>query len=136
LVSVAAIPAEYADFADEVWGYAMRGLRHGASETEATLRAAVARGDAQLWAATRGGKAVGGFVTEILDRPRGRFCVIIVAGGTEITAEGCADVLEQITPWARSCGCEQFEINGRKGWARHLKDKRWHTAHVTYRRAI
>lgn len=136
MVSVVGLTPEMADFADAVWGYALRALKHGSTDTEQSLRRSVASGDAQLWAASRDGVVVGGFVTEILDRPTGRYCVVVVAGGEAITPAGCAEAIEQITPWARSLGCNQFEINGRNGWARHLKDKRWRQAHVTYRREV
>lgn len=103
-------------------------------DTLDSQKAAVAQGDAQLWAVFKNLTLSGGFTTEVLDRPKGRVCVIIAAAGEAITADGCEEVLKQITPWARSLGCEYLEINGRKGWGRHLKG--WTVAHVTHRRVI
>jgi hypothetical protein len=128
------VPAELSGQAVNVWPYINRALEHGAMETLEYLAKCVERGGAQLWAVFRGSELCAGMVTEIQDRPRGRVCVITAAGGDDITAEGCAYCIEQITPWARSQGCGWFEINGRRGWGRHLG---WGDAvYSTFRRVI
>jgi hypothetical protein len=133
-LNVIGVPASASDSADAVWAFISPALEYGSMDTDDALKNAVRQGSMQLWAVYRATALVGAMVTEVTHRPRGRVCCVVAASGEDISASGCVEAIEQITPWARSLGCEQFEINGRPGWGRHLKG--WTLAHTTHRRAI
>lgn len=61
---------------------------------------------------------LGAIVTEILEYPQKRVCVIALVGGVEL--ERWLDGIRDIELWAKDHGCQQVEVPGRRGWERVL----------------
>lgn len=61
-------------------------------------------------------------ITEIIDYPKKRVLHIFLAGGS---LEGIRALEEDAIQWAKSIGCTDFTLSGRKGWLRALKDNGW-----------
>ncbi len=115
-----------------VASFVRRALERGeGSYLEADVALACMAGQWQLWVMGQDGeiKAVG--VTEIVNFPRLRKCLIRYLSGD----------LETIMPhwaafesWARERECHVLEIYGRKGWERVLPD--WTKRHVIFTREL
>jgi len=72
----------------------------------------------QLWVGGKD-KIDSAMVTEIINTPQSRSCVMIVGAG-----EGVDDWLptcEEIHEWAEGEGCRFIEIAGRPGWVKLMK---------------
>ena len=78
----------------------------------ASIRKACLEGRMQLWPGQRSA-----IVTEIADYPLKRVCVIGFAGGD---IEELRTATGLLIPWAKSKGCDQIDVYGRKGWVRAL----------------
>ncbi|MDP1616776.1 hypothetical protein [Phenylobacterium sp.] len=79
---------------------------------EASLRAEILSGRAQLWA----GEA-GALVTQCVESAEGRSLHVWLAGGRLDTILALRPGVEA---WARGLGCAEVTIEGRNGWARVL----------------
>lgn len=115
---------------NKVWGQCSEHLRPALAMWHdqhrlVDVRAAIERGDAQLWPM---GKA-GTVVSEINDYPGQRVLNFWLAGGTLgalVSAEPA------IAAWGRGEGCTAAQIIGRKGWRKVLPHYT-HTADVLWR---
>ncbi len=112
--------------------FVRKALEHGeGSYLEADVGHYCMTGEWQLWVIGRGGKIQAVGITEIVNFPRQRKCLIRYLSGD----------LQEILPhwavfesWAREQGCTRFEIYGRKGWERVLPD--WTKQHVIFTRNL
>jgi hypothetical protein len=77
----------------------------------------LARDQAQLWIAWVDGAVAAAMVSEILDHPRSRECVVLVVGGRNMH-NWVGDWLETIAAYARHNGCSLLSASGRQGWQR------------------
>lgn len=104
---------------DATWAIAApmleRALKHQDTHGIDDVRAAIERGEAQLWCGARSC-----VVTEIIEHPRRRVCRIWLAAGCK--KELIEQMLVDIRKWARMQTCDKLEVVGRKGWSRVLKD--------------
>ena len=75
------------------------------------------RGDFQFWA-----NKECCVITEVIDYPKKRVLHIFLAGGS---LEAISDLEEDAIKWAKSIGCTDFTLSGRKGWLRALRDNGW-----------
>ena len=81
------------------------------------VKAAVAKGEAQLWCGEQSA-----LVTELMVYPRKKVCRIWMAGGLLWELQG--EMLPAVEEWAKSKGCTSVEIIGRRGWGRVLEGYR------------
>ena len=85
--------------------------------TAADIYLAVRNDLMELWIA---GEAVG--VTELAQYPQKRVCnVVCVAGNLEDWFHAVPD----IEAWAVGMGCDVIMCDGRKGWARKMREHGW-----------
>jgi len=54
-------------------------------------------------------------------QPTKRVCQIVYCAGTDMPA-WLDDVVEHLSRWARTQGCQKLRITGRKGWTKVLPD--------------
>jgi len=85
------------------------------------IKNAIIQTDMQLWVAieAQGDHRIkGACVTQIVNYPRSKRCVIVFMGGEDIDkiAIHCHDIFR----WSKENGCDAIEIFGRPGWARTL----------------
>lgn len=85
------------------------------------LLAALYQGRFVLWLAWGAGLEAAA-VTEIADTINGRVCCIVACGGRD--RDRWIGLRARLEHYARSEGCRQMRIYGRKGWARVLPDYR------------
>jgi hypothetical protein len=99
------------------------------SYSESDIARALLSGAWQLWLAERG-EVVALGITEIIDFPRKRKCLLrYLAGDMEAIAEHAP----QIEAWAIDHGCHIIMAHGRKGWARHWN---WPVCHVVLEKQL
>ena len=98
--------------------------RHG--YTLADIYDMLSAGQCHLWTDNHSAA-----VTHVSVHPRGRICVIWLAGGElpEIIA-GIED--PQNLAWARSIGCVAVEVHGRTGWTKALRQSGFEARSVSY----
>lgn len=95
--------------------YILDALKRGIdSHSEKDVFYAIARGDAQLWTGQKSA-----CVTEIVTYPNFKSIRFWLAGGN---LEELKEMEQPICEWAKSIGCKNAQIIGRKGWSR-IKDK-------------
>ncbi|OWJ67448.1 hypothetical protein BWR60_09590 [Inquilinus limosus] len=70
----------------------------------------LATGSSQLWLGEKSA-----LVTEILNYPRVKACVIWLAGGD---LEEVVEIQRHIATGAKARGCTRLEVRGRPGWLR------------------
>jgi|TARA_R110000822_G_scaffold322_11_gene1362 hypothetical protein len=75
----------------------------------------------QLWIAFEGSDFYGAYVTEIVQYPRLKTCVIHFLGGKQFKKWGWLG-LEILQKFATEQGCEVMESFGRPGWGKIWKD--------------
>lgn len=85
-------------------------------------RDGVHAGDKRLWVAHDGVSVLAAVTTEILDMPRQRICLILMAGGHPQVPWSW--VAAQIEEYAAAQGCSRSRVIGRRGWERKLPDYR------------
>ncbi len=83
----------------------------------------------QLW--VFGDPIQSAFVTELIDYPGKRVCLIFIAAGRKEDLIACQLEIEK---WAEMNGCVQLEFHGRNGWERVLKD--WQKTHVVMKKEL
>lgn len=84
---------------------------NGAYEWDDIVNACLT-GRMQLWPGEKSA-----LVTEIVQYPRRKYCVVSFAGGD---LEELEQMSHRIRAYARSLGCDHMAVHGRKGWARAL----------------
>lgn len=85
------------------------------------IKNAIIQTDMQMWIAVDAHynhKIKGVCVTQIVNYPCSRRCLIVFMGGEDIDkiAIHCHDIFK----WSKQNGCDAIEIFGRPGWARTL----------------
>ena len=90
---------------------------NGGFAEEDILGALLSR-EMQLWLYVEG-RIKGVVVTELVNYPRLRACLLVLCAGTDI--QGWIHHIETLERWASAQGCEVIEAYGRRGWARLLK---------------
>lgn len=85
--------------------------------TAADIFIALCNDKMELW---RAGDAVG--VTELVQYPYRRICHVIAVAGN---FEDWFHVVPDIECWAVGMGCDAIMCEGRKGWARKMKEHGW-----------
>lgn len=83
------------------------------------VREDLCRGLKAIWIADAGVA-----ITEVFETPKGWCCHIFGAAGTESQKGQIDAIIATIEQWARSIGCTRVTLQGRKGWARRLRDYR------------
>jgi hypothetical protein len=73
-----------------------------------------------LWLAARDNDILAAATTSLLQLPSGLACKLIACGGDGL--EEWRHLLDRIERYARAEGCVQMRIEGRRGWARILRD--------------
>lgn len=74
--------------------------------------------DLQLWVA-EGSEIKAICITEIQKLPKTTVCLLFLCGGTD--HKEWVGHIKPIERWAKSQGCNEMEIVGRKGWGRVLE---------------
>ena len=99
----------------------------GGRLSQTTVLEALLNREMQLWLAPEGA-----MVTQIKTYPTGmKVVILLLVGGT---MSKWLHFLPEIEAWAHSLGCSVAEIEGRKGWARILKD--WTETTVSLERRL
>jgi len=108
----------------ETWplcaGFIESGLK-GSETTASDLYDRCVSGDALLWFAWSDHLEAAA-VTAVIDTPTGWKCVVVSAGGKNMTR--WLGLLDEIEAKAKENGCNGMRLYGRKGWMRMLKDYR------------
>lgn len=88
----------------------------GRTHSLADVRAAIANGEARLWAGRHCA-----LVAALEQDPGEQRLLIWLAGGARRELEG--KLLPLAEAWGRECGCRRVVVIGRAGWERTLKAK-------------
>jgi hypothetical protein len=125
---------QLAQAAPALWPFAesflSRAVKRCGTWTLAQIAAGVADGRYLLWFAVEGDSAYGAAVTRIIAPPR--TCHVIACGGQ---GHGqLPQLLSTIEEYARHKDCERVMIEGRRGWARVLRD--YHQPYITLEKAL
>jgi hypothetical protein len=91
------------------------------------IRAMMAEGLAQRWKAEDGSVVV----TELLQDPAGRYCLIWLAEGD---IRSLLELHETILEWAKAEGCNRIRVGGRRGWGRVLEG--YHEISAVFERSL
>jgi hypothetical protein len=103
-----------------------KALDRGRGEWAATdIHSGILDRSFQLWVAKHSGVIRGAGVTQILNYPRLRVCVFTLGGGSQLKFYKWG--IHIIEEWARSQGCDELRIYGRRGW---LKTLGWDEAYT------
>lgn len=94
-------------------------MTYGQATVEDILKCCV-EGDMQLWVVCKDKDLLAVIVTEIAQLPRKRVFIFRFCGGEKLGE--WVKVMDNFLNWARSQGCDQAEIYGRKGWGRIYRD--------------
>lgn len=110
---------------DEYWPYVKRHFERLERKSGLVLASAIREdlklGHKHLWIATN---YEGVAVTEVYNTPKGLGCTIYAAAGTESRRGQIDAIIGTIEAWARNIGCTRMMLQGRRGWARRLRDYR------------
>ena len=99
--------------------FIQRALERGeGSYLESDVAMACMGGLWQLWLAERDGELVAVGITEIVNFPRRRKCLLRYLAGS---LDAILPPLPEIEAWARKNGCDMMEGYGRKGWGRIMR---------------
>jgi hypothetical protein len=100
--------------------------------TSSDIKKMVEDGDMQLWLFHKEDGLAGCGVTQLIDFPLKRICLIVLLAGRDFSEwERYIGVVEN---WAVSNGCSSIELRGRKGWERVLKD--WKKINIVMRKDL
>ncbi len=108
-----------------VWPQAERFIqsafaKHTGDESEASVLALLAKGEAQLWIAHNGTGIKAAAITRMAMVNSGRrICFCVACGGEDF--DQWAHTLGDIEKWARKQGCDAVRITGRPGWRVYKK---------------
>ena len=91
------------------------------------IKAMLAEGLVQKWKAADGSVVV----TEVLEDPAGRYCLIWLAEGD---INELLELHERIVEWARAEGCNRIRVGGRRGWGRVLEG--YHEISTVFERSL
>lgn len=103
-----------------LWEMLRPAVERGGEHTEKSVLTALLHGGMVLWVdSERVDTAKAAIVTAWCDYPAGRVGFVLFAGGEDAQtwAPIAADVL---SAWARSMGCKELRLVGRKGWSKLL----------------
>jgi len=90
---------------------------NGGTHSFDDVAAAIGTGVMQLWPAPRGC-----LVTEIVAFPRKTVLDVFLGGGE---LDQLADMHRDVIAWAKTQGCTEAVITGRRGWVRAFKKHGW-----------
>ena len=118
---------------DMVAPYLARAVRHAdGNYTLRDIQQAVFAGRWQLWLIAKNGESFSAAgVTQVKTLPRKRVLEIIAVGGKDM--KGWLHLEPQLLKIAKSLGCSDLELSGRKGLTRKLRG--WRTTHYVMRKA-
>lgn len=103
------------------WPMLERAARRTNGDDEATVRAVIERGDAELWAIFKDGRPVAAVTTQITLLQPEKGCRLWLVGGSRMD-EWAAAFLAKLEPWARSWGCKViWGTPSRAGWRRIVR---------------
>src|SRR5579859_3701051 len=95
------------------------GLKYGVGRfTAEDVKASIADGRRQLWATVPDGDCI--LVTQIDQYPQAKVGHIFLCAGR--LPKAWREILFHVTEWLKAEGCRAVELNGRRGWARKLRD--------------
>ena len=122
--------SEYIDSVWEaVWAVLHRAFIHSGGEfTEETVYNGIKAKSMQLWVDVEGDKIVSAGVTQISLWPETKVCWIL--GFTSDVSDHMSEYHELIERWAKSLGCSEIRMKGRKGWMKRLEDFGYEFRHV------
>lgn len=109
---------------DMVWRYVEPHLKRAIIQqdeyTPEEVRSNLRRAKSQLWASLNDdGQIEAALVTQIKKTADGRlYCLLQACGGDNL--EGWSKYLPAVEEWARSKGCDEMRVYGRRGWAKVL----------------
>lgn len=83
------------------------------------VRRALECRDMQLWCASVDGRFRAAIVTELVNHPRKRVCVVLFVAGAGLK-QWLPAAMDTIGGWARANGCAALDTYGRKGLVRAL----------------
>jgi hypothetical protein len=86
--------------------------------TSGDIKEALINKKMQLWACYEGSSLTSICITRIINNHDNKFIEIVLMSGKLNSIM----LLEQIEDWARSMGCKQIKLEGRKGWERVLRN--------------
>lgn len=86
--------------------------------TVENIKDSLCKAEMQLWTSYIETQLKSVCVTRIVIHPKFKFLEIVMMAGVMISVPE----LQIIEDWARSDGCKLVRLEGRKGWARALKD--------------
>ncbi len=101
------------------------------SYVEADVALACISGAWQLWIVERNGEVVAICVSEIMNFPRKRKCLLRYLAGDMPAIE---DNISTIEHYARQAGCHMLEGYARKGWTRRMPN--WTQTHVVMQKEL
>jgi hypothetical protein len=110
---------------DDVWPHVREMLGEAVKSANGRLELADVRKfliekDLVLWVSLRNKKIEALAVTEILQHPRKKMCMVRVLTGKDYA--NWVGLEEGIAKWAESIGCHGMEAIARKGWSRVFKN--------------
>lgn len=95
-------------------------VERGGEHTEGSVLAALQHGGMVLWVdSERVDSAKAAIVTAWCDYPAGRVGFVLFAGGEDAHA-WVPEAADAVLAWAKSMGCKELRLIGRKGWAKLL----------------
>lgn len=94
----------------------------GGRYTVDTTRAAISRGQMQLWIAFEGTKIFAAMTSTVSVYPAKTMLAVVHCGGRMMGL--WLQTMSEIEEWAKAQGCAGVEITGRAGWAKALPDYR------------
>lgn len=104
---------------DQVTPYLLSALNYADGKyTLESIKALIAKCDAQLWVEASKDGIKGACVTQIAVYPTRSVCLLMLAGG--VSLETYQRYLPLVELWAMERGCESIEIVGRRGWVKVL----------------
>jgi hypothetical protein len=110
------IPAHWS----RIWSLLQPAVERGGEHTQQSVLASLLHGGMVLWIdSERIEDARAVLVTAWCDYPAGRIGFVLFAGGCEAKA-WTQEAADTLCAWARSWGCKELRLVGRKGWGRLL----------------
>lgn len=91
------------------------------------------QGKRQLWVLFDGEKKVAG-ITHISTRPRLKVGVMAIGGGDDLKL--MSKFLPVLEVFFTNEGCQEIELIGRPGWARHMKQFGFETKYISTARKL
>jgi len=110
------IPAHW----PRIWGLIEPAVLAGGEHTERSVLTGLLHGGFVLWSDCADiAQARACVMTAWCDYPAGRIGFVQFAGGIDADA-WLPDAIADFCAWAKSMGCKELRVIGRKGWARKI----------------